>query len=235
LYTLIIRPNNTYSILIDAFPIVDGSLLTDFDPPIAPPETLPDPTDKKPADRDARPFLSTPGPPSERILIINTYSTKPPDWAEDEPELLPDATAVRPAYWDASVLGAWRPPAVFNRRFRGRFFPALEPNPRFVDQSPAPNPCFCVPWAPHGVRNTAFSPAAARLRPLTGAGFELWSANRELAFSRILIARDDNAVAAWNARDFLPRMAEQLAPAEEVAEEAAALCGAISAHPVRRW
>jgi hypothetical protein len=106
-----------------------------------------------------------------------------------------------------------------------------------VAPSPAPNPCFCVPWAPHRVRNPTFFPAPARLPPLADPGFKLCSANRELALGLVPIDRDENAIAAWNACDFLPRMAEQLAPAVEVAVavEAAALWLTISAHPVCLW
>jgi calnexin len=52
LYTLIIRPDNSFSIKIDNETVRKGSLLTDMDPPINPPEFIDDPNDAKPIDWD---------------------------------------------------------------------------------------------------------------------------------------------------------------------------------------
>lgn len=49
-YTLIISPDNSFSILIDGEEKSKGSLLEDFEPPVNPPAEIDDPTDKKPAD-----------------------------------------------------------------------------------------------------------------------------------------------------------------------------------------
>ncbi|OHT13979.1 Calreticulin family protein [Tritrichomonas foetus] len=50
LYTLIVRPNNTFSILVDNEIVKNGSLFFDFDPPLLEPREIPDPDDKKPED-----------------------------------------------------------------------------------------------------------------------------------------------------------------------------------------
>ena len=52
LYTLIIRPDNTFEIKIDNEQVRKGSLLKDFEPPFNPPEYIDDPTDQKPSDWD---------------------------------------------------------------------------------------------------------------------------------------------------------------------------------------
>lgn len=54
LYTLIIRPDNTFSIKIDNETVRKGSLLADMDPPINPPEFIDDPSDIKPSEWDDR-------------------------------------------------------------------------------------------------------------------------------------------------------------------------------------
>jgi hypothetical protein len=50
-YTAILRAsNNSYAVLIDGEEKKAGSLFADFEPSINPPETIPDPEDKKPED-----------------------------------------------------------------------------------------------------------------------------------------------------------------------------------------
>ena len=57
--------------------------------------------------------------------------------------------------------------------------------------------------------------------PFTGIGFELWAVNRELAFSNVLIAHDEQAVKQWNKDNFLVRQRYQRQNAErgELEEE----------------
>ncbi len=51
MYTAILRASdNTYKVLIDGEEKKAGSLFDDFEPSINPPETIPDPEDKKPED-----------------------------------------------------------------------------------------------------------------------------------------------------------------------------------------
>lgn len=54
LYTLIVRPDNTFTIFVDNKEVNSGSLLEDFTPPVNPPEEIDDPNDKKPEDWDER-------------------------------------------------------------------------------------------------------------------------------------------------------------------------------------
>ena len=50
LYTLVIRPDNTFEIRIDNEQVRKGSLLKDFEPPVNPSEYIDDPSDVKPQD-----------------------------------------------------------------------------------------------------------------------------------------------------------------------------------------
>ena len=54
LYTLVIRPDNSFSIKIDNETVRKGNLLTDMEPPINPPEFIDDPQETKPSDWDDR-------------------------------------------------------------------------------------------------------------------------------------------------------------------------------------
>lgn len=54
LYQLVVRPDNTYTISIDQKIVNEGSLLTDFTPPVNPPKEIDDPKDFKPETWDER-------------------------------------------------------------------------------------------------------------------------------------------------------------------------------------
>lgn len=49
-YTAVVKPDNTYAILIDGKESKAGSLFEDFEPPFLPPKEIPDPEDSKPSD-----------------------------------------------------------------------------------------------------------------------------------------------------------------------------------------
>ncbi|KAG8230108.1 hypothetical protein J437_LFUL007652 [Ladona fulva] len=94
LYTLILRPDNTFEIRVDhklehqQFSVInEGSLLEDFHPPVNPPAEIDDPTDIQPEDWD------------DREKIPDPEAEKPEDWDEDAPAQLPDASAVEPEGW----------------------------------------------------------------------------------------------------------------------------------------
>ena len=58
LYTLIVRPDNTYEVKIDNSNAQKGNLEDDWD--FLPPKTIPDPEAKKPEDWDDRPKIDDP-------------------------------------------------------------------------------------------------------------------------------------------------------------------------------
>lgn len=85
-YSAIITLNNTLQILIDGKEVKTANLLSskDFDPPVMPQPTLPDPDDKKPSDWD------------DRAKIPDPEASKPDDWDDDAPREIIDAGAVKP-------------------------------------------------------------------------------------------------------------------------------------------
>lgn len=226
LFTLVIRTDNTFSIFVDNTLIHNGNLLKDFDPPIAPPERYPDVNDKKPDN-----WVDLP-------VIIDPNSTKPDDWNESEPYMIPDPNSksyhancnenlekfipnhnsVRPKYWDESILGIWEPPLVPNPQYNkdcGKLYPQMQKNPRYKGKwypNTIPNPNYKGEWKQRTIPNKYYYPVKKPyyLPPITGMGFEIWSVNRELAFSNILIGNDEEEILEWNSRDFLIRKQEQI-------------------------
>lgn len=63
-----LKPDDTFEILIDQLVVSKGSLLEDMVPPVNPHKEIDDPSDKKPDDWDERPKISDPN------------AVKPDDW-----------------------------------------------------------------------------------------------------------------------------------------------------------
>jgi calnexin len=78
LYTLIVKPDQTFIIKINNESVKEGSLLKDFDPPVNPPVQIDDPNDKKPKDW------------VDEAKILDPNAKKPDDWDEDAPLKIPD-------------------------------------------------------------------------------------------------------------------------------------------------
>jgi len=92
IYTLIIRPDNTFTILVDGEEGGSGNLLEDFKPPVNPSKIIDDPNDKKPSDW------------VDEEEILDLEATKPANWVEDA--VIPDPSAVKPDDWDDEE--AWK-------------------------------------------------------------------------------------------------------------------------------
>lgn len=217
LYTLIVRPNNTFSILIDNQEIRNGSLFFDFDPPLMEPREIDDPDDFKPSNWVDVPY------------VVDSSVKKPDDW--DDRKTIPDPSKLNPP--DGWLLheekmihsdsknpksplipnpkcsigcGKYEPPEINNPNYQGRWKPKLLPNPQYKGE-----------WKPRKIKNPYYF---VDLHPhnfpsFTGVGFEIWHVNRELAFKNILIANDENAVKQWNEENFIPRKKWQLESLQE--------------------
>ncbi|KAJ6339435.1 hypothetical protein OIU77_007408 [Salix suchowensis] len=83
-YTAILKPDNELQILVDGDEKKKANFLSseDFEPPLIPAKTIPDPDDVKPEDWD------------ERAKIPDPEAAKPEDWDEDAPLEIEDEDAV---------------------------------------------------------------------------------------------------------------------------------------------
>ena len=83
LYTLIVRPDQTFEIKVNNLSVKTGSLLENFEPAVNPPKKIDDPKDKKPADW------------VEEAKIADPEAKKPEDWDEEAPlEIVDEAASV---------------------------------------------------------------------------------------------------------------------------------------------
>lgn len=133
LYTLIVKPDNTFEILIDNVSAKTGSLLEDFSPAVNPDKEIDDAKDTKPEDW------------VELARIADPEAVKPEDWDEEEPYELPDEDAEKPEDWlEAEALTVPDPeaekPEDWDDEEDGDWIPPQVPNPKCEDASG------CGPW-----------------------------------------------------------------------------------------
>ncbi|KAI0491305.1 hypothetical protein KFK09_025565 [Dendrobium nobile] len=131
-YTFILRPDASYSILVDNREKESGSLYSDWD--ILPPRKIKEVNAKKPADWDDREYIDDPndvkpeGYDSIPAEIPNPKSKKPDTWDEDEEGLWKPPKIPNPAY-----RGAWRPKRIKNPNYKGKWRIPWIDNPEFED------------------------------------------------------------------------------------------------------
>ncbi|CAH2092377.1 unnamed protein product [Euphydryas editha] len=245
LYTLIVRPDNTFTILVDNKEANAGSLLEDFTPPVNPPEEIDDPDDRKPDDWDERekivdPTATKPADWDEDApaQIPDPNAVKPDSWLDDEPETIPDPTARKPDDWDEDMDGEWEAPLVDNPRCAaaagcGPWRPPSIPNPAYKGPWRAPliaNPNYRGRWSPRRVPNPHYfrDDHPFRMTPIHAVGFELWSMSPSLLFDNIIVTDDEQVAAEWAKQTYAIKRAKITSDSESLAERALQYAGA---HP----
>jgi len=115
-YTLILRQNKTYEVLIDNKEVQRGSLLGDWD--FLPPKEIFDPAVKKPADWVDDKQMPDPS------------AVKPEDY-DSIPRQIADKDSFKPNDWDNDLDGEWEPPMIENPAYRGEWKAPMIDNPNF--------------------------------------------------------------------------------------------------------
>ncbi|EGG21118.1 calreticulin [Cavenderia fasciculata] len=131
-YTLILKPDNTYSVLIDNKEIQSGSLVEDWDflaakeikdPKQSKPvdwvdvKEIDDPEDVKPADYDTIP-----------ATIVDPEATKPEDWEDED-----DGEWEAPTIANPEFQGAWKAKKIPNPAYKGEWVHPLIANPDYKE------------------------------------------------------------------------------------------------------
>jgi len=168
LYTLIIKPDNTYEVLIDNKATESGSLEEDWD--ILPPKKIKDPEAKKPDDW------------VDEAKLDDPEDKKPEDW--DKPEHIPDPDAKQPDDWDEEMDGEWEPAMIDNPEYKGEW------KPKKID-----NPDYKGPWIHPEIDNPDYSPNTQlySYSSFCGIGLDLWQVKSGTIFDNILITDDIEA------------------------------------------
>ncbi|XP_011502547.1 PREDICTED: calreticulin [Ceratosolen solmsi marchali] len=165
LYTLIIKPDNTYEVLIDNEKVESGSLETDWD--FLPPKKIKDPSQSKPTNWDDRPTIQDPD------------DKKPDDW--DKPEHISDPDATKPEDWDDEMDGEWEAPMIDNPEFKGEWKPKQIDNPKYEG-----------PWIHPEIDNPEYipDPDLYKRKEICAVGFDLWQVKSGTIFDNILLTDD---------------------------------------------
>ncbi|XP_064476602.1 calreticulin-like [Ornithodoros turicata] len=166
LYTLIVRPDNTYEVKIDNEKVESGELEKDWS--FLPPKKIKDPEAKKPSDWD------------DRAKIDDPEDKKPEDW--DQPEYIADPDATKPEDWDDEMDGEWEPPQINNPAYKGEW------KPKQID-----NPAYKGVWVHPEIDNPEYSPDAElyKYKEFCHIGFDLWQVKSGTIFDNVLITDDE--------------------------------------------
>jgi len=116
LYTLVVKPDNTYKVSIDGQEKQTGSLKEDWD--MLPPKQINDPKASKPSDWD------------DRAKIDDPSDKKPEGW-DAIPAQIRDASASKPDDWDDELDGEWEAPLIDNPEYKGEWKAKQIDNPAY--------------------------------------------------------------------------------------------------------
>merc|ERR1712070_1282634 len=126
IYTLIVKPDNTYEVQIDLKKVQSGSLVEDWD--MLPPKKIKDPKVSKPPqdEWDERPEIDDP-------------EDKKPDGYDDIPKTIVDPAAKKPDDWDDESDGEWEAPTIDNPEYKGEWKPRRITNKAYKGKWEAPD------------------------------------------------------------------------------------------------
>ncbi|XP_014213702.1 calnexin [Copidosoma floridanum] len=214
LYTLIVKPDNTFVIKVDDNVVNEGSLLDDFTPPVNPPLEIEDPEDKRPKDWDDREKI--PDPTAVKpddwdedapAQIVDEDNEAPDGWLENEPPFIPDPNSVKPEDWDEDTDGEWEPSKIENPKCKdapgcGPYQKKLISNPQYKGKWLPPlinNPNYQGKWKPRLIHNPNYynDQQPFKMTPIYAVGFELWSMSPDMLFDNIIVTDDELVAKTW--------------------------------------
>jgi len=178
-YTLILRPDNTFEVKIDGKSVETGSLEDQFD--MLEPKEIKDPSLSKPEDW------------VDEKEIADPDEVKP-DGYDDIPEQIADPDAEKPDDWDDEDDGEWEPPLIANPEYKGEWKPTMITNPDYKGEWVHPliaNPDYAEDENLHAVCN-----------PCKYVGFELWQVKSGTIFDDIIVTDSEEEAEAFKAETY---------------------------------
>lgn len=159
LYTLVLKPDDTYVVYFDMKEKSAGSLHEYW---AFPNKTNDDPTDSKPADW------------VETKMMDDPNAKKPANWVDEKRIRDPEAQA--PDEWDEEEDGEWEAPYIENPNWHGAWFADRIVNPNWKGD-----------WKPRQLDNPEYTEGVHAYDGIGAVGFELWAVNRGSVFDNILV------------------------------------------------
>jgi len=194
-YTLVLKADNTFQVLIDNKEVRSGNIEDEWT--ILEPKKINDPQISKPSDW------------VDETQIDDPSDVKPEGYDLIQPEIV-DPEANKPADWDEELDGEWEAPKVPNPDYKGPW------RAKRID-----NPAYKGPWVHPQIDNPAYKPDA-NLYAFDShkyIGIEIWQVKSGSIFGNFLVT-DDVDLASKAADNILTRVEGEKA-AETKADEAA--------------
>ncbi|KAB0795262.1 hypothetical protein PPYR_12101 [Photinus pyralis] len=194
-YTWVIKPDNTYEVLIDGEKVESGELEEDWE--LIPPKKIKDPAVSKPEDW------------VDEAQIPDPNDTKPEDW--DQPADIVDMKATKPDDWDDEMDGEWERPIIANPDYKGEWSPKQIDNPDYKGE-----------WVHPEIDNPEYAPNPNLYKrgEICAVGLDLWQVKSGTIFDDILIT--DDLEYAKAAMSLLKELNEKETEVKEAEEKAAA-------------
>jgi len=179
LYTLLVRPDNSFEVFIDEESVRSGKLEEAFD--FLLPKEIKDPKQSKPSDWVDEKTIADP-------------EDKKPSGYDDIPESIPDPDASKPEDWDNEEDGEWEPPLIDNPAYKGVWKPKQIDNPAYKGEwvhPLIPNPDYVEDKKLH-----------VRCKDCTHIGFELWQVKTGTIFDDIIVTDSLEEAKAYAAETY---------------------------------
>jgi len=179
LYTLHIKPDNSFEVYIDLESVRKGTLEDGWD--FLLPKEIKDPNVSKPADWVDAKKIADP-------------EDKKPEGYDDIPKETPDPDAKKPDDWDDEEDGEWEPPLIDNPEYKGPWKPRMIDNPAYKGEwvhPKIPNPDYVEDKELH-----------ARCKDCKYIGFELWQVKAGTLFDDIIVTDSLDEAKAYAAKTF---------------------------------
>merc|ERR1712227_984254 len=172
LYTLIVKPDNTYEVQIDMSKVDSGSLQDGWD--FLEPKQIRDPEEKKPSDWVDNAEMDDP-------------EDKKPEGYDDIPAKIADPKASKPDDWDDESDGAWEAPQIDNPEYKGAWKAKRIKNPEYKGV-----------WAPKKIANPAYvdDDQLYSYDSFAFVGIDIWQVKSGTIFDNLLITDDVDAAKA---------------------------------------
>merc|ERR1711871_968279 len=172
LYTLIVKPDNTYEVQIDMNKVDDGSLEEGWD--FLEPKQIRDPDEKKPEDWVDEAEMDDP-------------EDKKPEGYDDIPAKIADPKATKPDDWDDESDGEWEAPQIDNPDYKGEWKAKRIKNPDYKGV-----------WAPKKIANPAYvdDDQLYSYDSFAFVGIDIWQVKSGTIFDNLLITDDVDAAKA---------------------------------------
>ena len=165
LYTLVVRPDNTFEVFIDQKSVRSGKLEDEFD--FLEAKEIKDPDAKKPEDWVDDKMMADP-------------DDKKPDGYDDIEKEIPDPEAKKPDDWDDEDDGEWEAPMIDNPDYKGEWKPKMIENPAFKGK-------WKHPMIPNPKYEYDETMSMVCKDGCTHIGFELWQVKSGSLFDNIIV------------------------------------------------